>query len=155
MFGLLITHISKLISHNSNSYPITYISISTLTQISLKFVFGSKSKLYLSLFDSNFWQNDGAHPLSLHRTVTCVPACDILSLLLSFYCSALTITKPSKKQILCLCTPQDHFTKPSKRLISLPLPTPLQVSDFFFFFSLTHSPKTTYANPLKHTNINP
>jgi len=38
--------------------------------ISLKFVLGSKSKLYLSLFNSNFWQNDGAHPLSQHRTVT-------------------------------------------------------------------------------------
>ena len=142
-------HNPYLKTHNSNSY-LYFHSNSNNSKICV----GSKSKLYLSLFSSNFWQNDGAHPLSLHKTVTCVPACDILSLLLSFYCFALIITKPSKKQILCLCTPQDHFTKPSKRLISLPLPTPLQVSDFFFF-SLTHSPKTTYANPLKHTNINP
>ena len=124
MFGLLITHISKLITQ-------THIS---------KICVGSKSKLYLSLFSSNFWQNDGAHPLSLHKTVTCVPACDILSLLLSFYCFALIITKPSKKQILRLCTPQNHFTKHSKRLISLPLPAPLQVSNFF----------SSYPQPKNH-----
>ena len=107
LFGLLITHISKLISQNSKLKLITHISISTLTKISLKLVFGSKSKLYLSLFNSNFWQNGGAHPLSLHKMVRWVSACDILSPLLTFYCFALTITKPSKKQILCLCTPQN------------------------------------------------
>ena len=113
---------------------------------------GSKSKFYLSLFNSNFWHNGGVHPLSLHKMVTRVSAVDILSLLLSFYCYSLAITKPNKKQILRLCTPQnlarDWF--PSRfQLHFSSLPTP----SFRFFFSLNHSPKTTYTNPLKHTNI--
>ena len=28
-------------------------------------MFGSKTELYLTLFNSNFWQNGGAHPLSI------------------------------------------------------------------------------------------
>ena len=100
----LKTHISKLITH---------ISIPTITQISLKFVFGSKSKLYLSLSNSIFWQNSGAHPLSLHRTVIWVLACDILSL----HFTALPSHHKTQQLISHLYTPQNPFHITNKRLV--------------------------------------
>jgi len=147
----LKTHISKLITH---------ISIPTITQISLKFVFRSKSKLYLSLFNSIFWQNGGAHPLSLHKTVIWVPACDILSL----HFTALFSHHKTQQLISRLCTSQNPFHITQQETDSLPLLAlflreffllltthifPIPYSKFqIFFFPLTHRPKTTYTNPL-------
>ena len=72
-------------------------------------MFGSKIDLYLSLFNSNFWPNDGAHPLVLHRMVTWLPIIKPTKRPIptnrivtshsfnSFFCSAMPITKPRKR----------------------------------------------------------
>ena len=97
-----------------------------MTQIYLKFVFGSKSKLYLSLSNSIFWQNGGAHPLSLHRMIIWVPACDILSL----HFTALPSHHKTQQLISRLCTPQNPFHITQQETGSLPL-TALFLHEFF------------------------
>ena len=131
-----------------------HISIPSITQISLKFVFGSKSKLYLSLFNSIFWRNGGAHPLSLHRTIIWVPACEILS----HHFTALPSHHKTQWLISCLCTPQNpfHITQQetgfpptfatvSPWIFSLThstyfLSSLFQISDFFFLLSTDQKP---------------